>query len=534
MSEGGCVIERGKRLSESRLWALQRGFYANQGVTAWNKGPVPHYITNNSYIAHAYAVLARAILIDLERAGALDTSEPVHIVELGAGAGRFGYLFVRHLLELSERRGLGVRFRYVMTDFAGKNLEFWRTHERLAGLYDQGVLDLARFDAERDTRIVLEKSGVVLSRETTKNPVIFIGNYVFDTLTFDAFRVTRGVLNESLVTLRSTHAEEPDLDDPGIIGRLEVAYEHVAIEGDYYPERPVWNAILADYRQRLGDTSISFPVGALNCLEKLTDISAGRLALISADKAHNRLDELLWRNDPEPVKHGSFSLTANFEAMGRWFEAQGGLALHTSTREASLEISCFALLPETPLGETRTTFVEAIDTFGPVDWFTMRHNLSLTDAMPLKLCIDLVRLSRYDHRLLCDLSEGMFPKISGVSDTVKRELRVTLSAVWDLYYSIGGSRDMPFVMGRFLYRLEHYRESIAFYRESLRLHGDDAMTHYNIALGHYYLREREKALEHLVRSLEIDPGNSFARSWKLQIESEMSESGVFFPENLGV
>ena len=521
------VIERGCRLSESRLWALQRGYYDSLGVTAWNKGPVPHYITNNSYIAWSYARVVRAFLVDLERSGAYDASEPVYIVELGAGAGRFGYMFVRHLLDLTERRGLGVRFCYVMTDFAPKNLAFWRDHERLRDLHARGVLDLARFDAERDESITLEKSGRVLSRESMKNPLVVVGNYVFDTLTFDAFRVSRGQLMESRISLRSERADEPDLDDPGLLARLQVSYEHVPVEGDYYPDKPFWNAILADYQARLGDTSIAFPVGAFRCIENLLHLSNDRLMLLSGDKAFNRMDELLWRPDPEPVKHGSFSLTANFEAMGRLFEAQGGTALHTSTRQAGLEVALFARVPEVPLQETRVDFVEIVDGFGPIDFFTLKENLAPGESPPLKLCLDLVRLSRWDQRVLYDLAEGMYAQITGASDILKRELRIAMSQVWELFYPIGDTMDLPFVLGRILYRLEHFRESLLLYRESLRLFGEDAMTHYNIALCHHHLREREAALEHLERSLAIDPNNSHARSWLLQVRSEMSESGVF-------
>lgn len=528
MSESGCLIETARKLSESRLWTLQRNFYERQGVKAWNKGPVPHYITNNSFIAASYARVVRGLLTDLVRAGAVDARAPVHIVELGAGAGRFGFLFIKHLLDLLSRRDLGVQFRYVMTDLAAKNLEFWRGHERLQDLYARGLLDLARFDAERDREIVLEKSGTVLSAETVKNPLVVIGNYVFDTLTFDAFRVQRGVLQESRASLRSERVEEPDLEDPELLLRLKVEYEHVAVADDCYPDQPVWNAILADYRARLGDTSVAFPVGALRCLQNLLALSGGRLALLTADKAFNRMDELLWRGDPEPVKHGSFSLTANFEAMGRYFEAHEGLAMHTSTRQAGLEVAFFARVPEVALPETRLEFTEAIDTFGPIDFFTLRENLSMGETAPLKACLDVLRLSRWDHRTLCDLSDAMLAQLAKASDSLKREVRIMLTQVWEHYYPIGGTRDLPFVMGRFLYRLEHYREAMGFYRESLRLFGEDSMTHYNIALCHYYLREREAAVEHLERSLAIDPSNGFARNWRLQVESEMSESGVFF------
>ena len=55
----------------------------------------------------------------------------VTIVELGAGSGRFAYLFLKALTELLAVSGGDVRFRYVMTDFTETELRFWRGHSSL-------------------------------------------------------------------------------------------------------------------------------------------------------------------------------------------------------------------------------------------------------------------------------------------------------------------------------------------------------------------------------------------------------------------
>src|SRR4051812_33397502 len=95
--EAGILLEADKRFSESMLWKLQRGFFEQRGEEAWSQAIVPHYITSNPFIGAAYAGIVAAFLRDCHDAagapgfGPLDPSQPVNIVELGAGPGRFAF-----------------------------------------------------------------------------------------------------------------------------------------------------------------------------------------------------------------------------------------------------------------------------------------------------------------------------------------------------------------------------------------------------------------------------------------------------------
>src|SRR5438105_2021616 len=81
------ILESGVPLSRSLLWPLGRSFYEKQGVAAWRSGAVPWFITNNAFIAGAWANIVMGFLQDCAAAGA--PTEPIPIVELGAGCGRF-------------------------------------------------------------------------------------------------------------------------------------------------------------------------------------------------------------------------------------------------------------------------------------------------------------------------------------------------------------------------------------------------------------------------------------------------------------
>jgi hypothetical protein len=92
----------------------------------------------------------------------LDGNQPVYLLELGAGAGRFAYYFLRQLVPLWRQSVLrDVPVKYVLTDYNEKPLEFWQTHSRLRPYVDAGVLDFACFDVERDKEIRLRASGAV-------------------------------------------------------------------------------------------------------------------------------------------------------------------------------------------------------------------------------------------------------------------------------------------------------------------------------------------------------------------------------------
>ncbi|MBI3925295.1 MAG: tetratricopeptide repeat protein [Armatimonadetes bacterium] len=520
------VLEEGKRLSQCCLWQLQRTYYDRQGVSAWNTGTVPHYITNNPYIARAYLEVVTGLVRDLRREELIDPGLPVYLVELGAGAGRHAYYCARELQkmrELSPWAGLDVR--YVLADFTRTNLSFWEEHERFQPLLEEGLVDFACFDVESQADLVLHRSGERLG-EDGSNPVVFLANYLFDTLTQDVFRVRQGRLEECRA--RVIASGEPDPDDPDLLQRLTVRYDYRAVEGAAY-ESEEWNRVLDYYRHRMGDTVFCLPVGAFRCLENLSRLSGGRFMVLTADKAWNRLEELIGLEDPVPMLHGSsFSMTVNFDALGRLLAGVGGVALHSAPRESMLEISAFVQFGDgADLRETRTAFAEAIDGFGPFDFFNLKERFLAQPEPNLRQCLDLLRLSRWDPQLLYDLSGPLAEAVEKAPRLQQRETRLAVARVWETYYPIGESYDVPFEVARVLYRMEDYVGALRFYEHSLRLFGRHKMTLYNMGLCHFYLGDLKRALELFSDALEIDPGYSAARDWTLRVEQELHESGVY-------
>ena len=72
------------------------------------------------------------------------------------------------------------------------------------------------------------------------------------------------------------------------------------------------------------------PIGALQFVRTLGQISNSHFLLLSADKAHSHEEDLrLTKDNPHLAIHGSFSFMTNFHAMHQYFVNHGGESLHT-------------------------------------------------------------------------------------------------------------------------------------------------------------------------------------------------------------
>ena len=186
------------------LWSLLGLWYSQSGPQAWGIDAIPSYITSNCSIASSYAALVSGFLRDLLHlksrqtdAPQLDLSKPVYLLELGGGHGKFTHLFLRQMESLRKRSKhlKRVKLVYVLTDFAMSNINTLLRKRELMHWREEGLLDFATFDCEKDESIKLLVSHTVLSPSNPSvNPIICVGNYVFDSLRADAFRVLKGKL----------------------------------------------------------------------------------------------------------------------------------------------------------------------------------------------------------------------------------------------------------------------------------------------------------------------------------------------------
>jgi hypothetical protein len=523
----GQIIERGERFSRSILWRLQRRYYAERGPEAWSTGTVPSYITSNPSIARCYASLVSAYLQDLLARGALDPAHPIYIMELASGPGRFAFLFLRQLMTLKQTPGLrDLDLRYVMTDFAESNLKSWRAQPRLRPFVESGVLHFGRFDLEHDAEISLPDLGQTLSEKTLRNPLICLGNYIFDTVAQDLFRIEGGKLSEALVTISARGPFDPERAAPEEMSQLSTNYEYRQVSLPYYGERDL-DTLLAGYRERLGDTTVVFPIGTLRGLMRLLAIARGRLLLLSSDKGYVHEDELL-RQDGQHIQfHGSLSMMVNYHAIGRLFLARGGHALVPEERQVSLKTVGFILDGERGQGGAlEEAFPRAalafreVDRFGPYDFFSLISSTRKECASAsLEQVLALWRLSEWDPNIVHEFHGDLIARMDDASEAIRGEIRKALLRTYENFYPVG--RDLPFEIARVFLAMKRPREGARFNEISLQLFGEHPVTYFNLGLCHYNAEEPERAFAAFTRSLELKPDYAPARDWKIRVETEV-------------
>jgi hypothetical protein len=519
------VFEEDVRLSQSRLWDLLRRFYKKAGVTAWSEGTIPWRITNNAFIAAAYARVVRAYLEDLADQGpaaGYDPARPVTILELGAGTGRFGFLFLRTLLSLIDTAHADApKIRYVLTDVAENNMDFWMQHPQLAPLVAAGVLDFAIFDAGADGSVTLRLSGETLSDGTAGNPLVAIANYVFDSLPQDVFRSLGGTLHESRVTIVSPR-EENDPGDVSIIEKVDFHYRTVPADDAPY-EDATWNGILGSCAARNVEAPVLFPVGALACLRTLSRIGGGRMLLLASDVEAGFGDESPIQADPVPKRYGgSFFLPVDFHTLGLYAAGRGGFTLHAPARHANMQTAAFVFGgPSRAFRGTCAAFARVIAEFGPADYHVLDEALRKNGNRPaLPEALAFLRLSGFEPWTFHLLSDGIIEGVEKAPLGLQRIALEAMARVAGNDFPVGDGCDVPFEIGRAFWRMGRYVEALAFYRKSLESFGENHVTHYNMGLCHYRMGQRPDAIRCFDRCLEMDGSYVPAKEWKDRAESE--------------
>jgi hypothetical protein len=567
-----CVLEDFTQCSKSHLWKLMMSFYDRKGPDSWSQGIVPHFITCNTFIARAYVKVLHGYIQDALRPNCplpLDVNEPIYIIELGAGAGKFSFFMLKYLKEMSSTCDFPLKnFKYIMTDFTEANFQYWQNHSALKPFFDDGSLDAGIFDAVNDSSIKLWKAQTTISADSCKNPVIILANYLFDTLYHDIFQVDHGQLKEGLVSTGSKHAEEPDPLEPDIINRLDNHYNYLPIQADtYYPaeegDEVHVQKILSWYSQYFKDStaSILLPIGALRALRRLAKFSNGRMVVISGDKGNNNPDQFMGLADPHIAVHGSFSLMVNYHAIGAWFTSHGGFALHNPQEEASLKVSTFIYCEEknysgktpeklkeisenhiefygnglTMLDENRSdyfpylkqSFHDFVDVFGPNDFFVIQKSLKEDmSSPPLRTIISLLKLSDWDPDIFFKFRDAILFHTPTSNIKLKNDLIRGIPRIWENYYILDVDKDIAFEIGRFYYGIRDYEKALHFYLESQKTVGEHHVTYHNQGLCYYSLGKHLIALELFQKAAAMCPEYEKAKNWIEKVMNEINGTTV--------
>lgn len=453
-------------LSASRLWRQQRDYFEAQGPLAWATGTVPHQVTCSPDMARAIAEVVIGFATDRAHAAGHRTLRPLHLVELGAGAGRLGYHIVRFLRDAVDLAALGWRPVYVLTDLAEATVTWWQSHPWLAPFVQAGLLDFARYDVTADDAIELRVSGRRLSAAQPTDALVVIANYVFDGLPHDAFEAEDGALHEWLVA-----------DDDSAYGGDEVTWEgagwqRTPVRGPRYAD-PVHQQVLDAHRGLRG--IFSLPSGALAALDRVRALSRGPLLVLSADKGAVDAATAVSPDLPAIVRHGSISMDVNYHAIGLWTLAHGGTWMHADHRGRALEVCAFVLGAGRATDHPATVgaFERSIARRGPDDLHALKRTLvAHAGELGLEELLAYLRLSGHDPRIFMACAPAIRAAAERADRATRADLLRALARVWDAYLPIGEPADVAFAIGSLVFELGQPRAARPLLEASRRLHGD--------------------------------------------------------------
>ncbi len=479
-------------LSQSRLWQLQREYYARQDVNAWGQGPVPSYITSNPLIARAYAQMILGYLRDLDADGTLDRAQPFYVVELGAGSGRFSYYLRRHLDAILARSAFrDLRVVLVMTDLTPGHIDQWRARAEFQPCTRTGNLDFASFDLEHDEIIHLDVGKTTLSPALPKNPMVFIANYVFDSIPQDLFHAENNHFEQLMISLHRGESPDPLIE----FHREKITEFHYA--------DPSLNDLLHGFKSKAPRT-ISIPVAALDCLKRLRSLSGDKMLLLCADKGYTAAP---LASHPIFAHHGCISMMVNFAAIARWVRTHEGEEWHPATPPTALFTAAFAFGLKQKI-ETNLAYHQSLDRAGPDDLFALKLAAAqFKSDLPWDQALSYLRLTGFDSAIVSHVWPALQTQIKAATPSQIGALIEIIAQIDAWYFPNGESHDLAFDLGVMLLQLDQFAAAAVQFQKSLHRFGADAASLINLAMCHHRLAQPDEAQPFLTRAMQLDPAN---------------------------
>ncbi len=497
------IIQEPTRFSDSKIWEFQNQYFSERGIDAWRNGEVPHYITSNPQMAVTYAELIFAFFRDLSR-NRLPV-EPVYILELGAGSGRFSYHLLKTLTNMCAKAAFEIpEFIYVISDYIEENVAFCEGHPRLAPFVRDGKLDFAVFNMVEDQEITLRNKKFTIKQNSLRQPLVLIANYVFDSIPQDLLFSDGKNLYHSYASL-SSKTDLAGIHAADKLKSIEIDYQYKLFDETGYDT--AMKKITSEYLEKCPNSHILFPRPGVNALINLCRLSQKGHMLLTSDKGNHRIEEFAGMPAPYPVKHGSFSFSVNYHAFKRYTELSGGAAIFSKNIHHSINTGCLIWLKNAEkYSETFNCFNAWINNFGPDDFFSIKKHAERTiDLMQIREILAYIRLSGYDSRLFSQVIQKLFERSLECTEEEKLSLLHTCAKVWDMYFPLGEDLDLAFLIGKLLVQITCYNEALNFFDLSLDIKGETCDTLFGKALCYYGNGENEKCLELLKEVLEIEP-----------------------------
>ena len=130
--------------SAAPFWQQQLEYYQQMGPKLWQQDLISNKLVQSSVaqspaMVNSYCQILVKYLLDGLYNGAINSNQPVYLLELGAGCGRFAILVLKRLESLLIEYGLDdLKLCYLISDSSEKNRQFIKQHPYLQPFLNAG------------------------------------------------------------------------------------------------------------------------------------------------------------------------------------------------------------------------------------------------------------------------------------------------------------------------------------------------------------------------------------------------------------
>jgi tetratricopeptide (TPR) repeat protein len=514
------VLEDFVPYDESAAWQIHDAYYAERGIAAWTGGDIPFAASSNSGIARQHARLFVDLVRELGETGALAADDPVHVLEVGSGAGTFALNFVDALAHGCGPAGRAIagRLRYVLSDYSPRNLEEATAHPGLARLVAAGTVVPALFDLRKPEALAIPGAR---SRKTRLAAVL--ANYICCVSPQKVIRRAGGALLEKHVRLSVAVADKAEgksvaraltrigraaLPPPELLERIKATYEWRPLDLERAFASPIHRGVVLDFVASLGEATINYPWSFLDLVRGLRPrVLPGGLFLVADFGNPGRSDAQGPTNDRVPVRYG-LSLTHDVDfGVFDVFAAREGLGI-VRTGNGLLDLQTVALVnsPEVTASfgaSFERTHVRCENGQALLDLSAAAQ--ALADASRFheaaRLYERCVRIAPRSPQVIHRFGQAFLATDVRTPETLERlARRLRLGRRLDLT----GKHDFDTLLASvYLRQGEAERARRLLVRSLARK--ESAAKHATLALAHESLGDRERAYRSLIRALELEP-----------------------------
>lgn len=495
--------------SRSKLWPLLSELYAKEALEAWQGVGVPFYLTSTPFYAKRMAKIAFSYLLENYQAG--DAShEPWNIIEIGAGAGRFAYLFLQFFDELFTAYFRDVSkppsWRYLMLDICEPVTQFWQSHPCLRPYFEKGVLDLSCFNLDSDDQVLLHSGTSISANHPLSCSTVVLAGYLLDTLKAEAYVLSHGrvlpmsfevtvplqaIKEGTVATLAAMQYSFEPIDE--LSPHALQAYEHA-------------NCILQEYASLLEEgTQFTISTGGLACISLLKTWCPEGFALITSDQGFSDIFTLREHPKIELGRHGSVSCPVNYHALAKLLELQGNKAI-TGRYSSHKFVTLIALIGKAQ--KAKATAQLAQDTLNEFDnenyWRLFDQLKELKSS--LSACYAIIKLGEWDPVNFFHLYEFILNHVEDFSGYERYKWLQLIENVFYRFYPIAsGDISLLSNLAVMLSKLGAWELAVKVWSLCEQLDSQRADVHFNLGIGYCKLGDTNFAMQHLIIAQKLNP-----------------------------